>query len=275
MDEDEGWPPAWVDAPVAARLPAAAYRGPLVEAAADRILLRVPPVGRFLVRPDGPVQVERVYGATDADVTCFVGGSVGAAALLLRGLLTLRAAAVSVGGAGVLICGPSASGKSVLAAALAARGHAVLADRIGLARGAAPELRPVDPEVHLWPDAVRLLGLPPAAGRVVRPVLSRRAFRLGPAARPVPLRLIVALTPDFATAPWLDHVDGPGTAVSRIGLLLGREWHGRLVDPLGRAADRFGWLTALAGACRVVRARGHAAGWSPAESAARVEGLLG
>jgi hypothetical protein len=264
-----------VDAPVVARLPVAAYRGPLVEAAADRILLQVPPVGRFLVRPDGPVQVDRVYGASDADVTCFVGGSVGAAALLLRGVLTLRAAAVSVGGAGVLICGPPASGKSVLAAALAARGHAVLADRVGLARGAAAVLHPVDPEVQLWPDAVRLLGLAPATGRVVRPVLTRRAFRLGPAARPVPLRLIVALAFGTVTAPRLDDLDGPGTAVHRLGLLLGREWHGRLVDALGRAGDRFGWLAALAGADRMVRAWGHRDGWSPAELAARVEGLLG
>jgi hypothetical protein len=268
------WPPACVDAPVPERLPVAAHRGPLVEAAPDRVLLRVPPVGRFLAAADGPVLVDRVYGATDADVACFAGGPVGAAALLLRGLLTIRGGAVAVGGAGVLICGPPAVGKSVLAAALAARGHAVLGDRVALATGDPPALHPVDPAVQLWPDAVRLLGLAPAAGRPVRPPLARRAFRLGPSPAPlaVPLRLVVVLCPATSASLVVEEVSGPGTAVSRVGLLLGREWHGRLVEPVGRAADRLGWLAALAGA-RLVGVRGHRAG-RPADLAARTEALL-
>jgi hypothetical protein len=281
------WPPAWVDGPVPARLPAAAHRGPLVEAESDRLLLRVPPVGRFLVLPDGPVRVQREYPVSDADVACFVGGSVGAAALLLRGMLTMRAAAVSVAGAGVLICGPSAAGKSVLAGALAGRGHPVLADRIGLVTGiapapsggappgaaAGPAVVPVDPQVQLWPDAVELLGLPPGAGRVVRPVLARRAFRLGPPPGPAPLRLVLGLS--LATRRSLELTElGGGSAAGRLAALVGREWHERLVGPLGRAADRFRWLAALAGV-RLVLVAGHRGGIPPAELAARVEDVLG
>lgn len=271
---ERGWPPAWLDRPVPVRLPAAVYRGPLVEAAADRILLRVPPVGRFLVRRAGPVQVQRVPGATDADVGCFVAGSVGTAAALLRGTLTLRAAAVSVAGQGVLICGPPAAGKSVLAAALAARGHPVLADRVGLVvPGAPPVVLPADPPVQLWPDAVGLLGLAASAGQLVRPVLAKRAFRLGPPPRPAPLALVVALT--VATGHGL-RVDDPAgwSAADRLGLVVGREWHRRLVGPLGREADRFRWLVALAGAGRLARISGHRRALPPAELAARVEGLL-
>jgi hypothetical protein len=148
-------------------------------------------------------------------------------------------------------------------------------------------LYPVDPEVQLWPDAVRLLGLDPAAGRLVRPVLTRRAFRLGPAPRPVPLRLVLLLSPGTVAAPRLDDLadfadpgdpgdpGGRGSAAARLTMLLGREWHGRLVDPLGRAPDRFGWLAALAGAARLVLVQGHRVGLPPAELAASVEGLLG
>jgi hypothetical protein len=273
VPEVPSWPPAWVDGRVPARLPAATYRGPLVDAAPDRVLLRVPPVGRFLVEPAGPVLVDRVYGAGDSDVTCFLGGSVGTAALLLGGSVTIRAAAVSVAGAGVLICGPAAAGKSVLAAALAARGHPVLADRVGLVAGAVPTVLPVDPSVQLWPDAVSLLGLAPAAGRVVRPALARRAFRLGPPPRPVPLRLVVALSLETGAGLRVDEFAGSGTAAGRLVALLGREWHGRLVDPLGRTAERFRCLAGLA-RVRLVTIRGHGQAVPPAELAARVEGLL-
>jgi hypothetical protein len=270
------WPPVCVDAPVPERLPVAAYRGPLVEAAADQVLLRVPTVGRYLAGQDGCLRVERVYGATDTDVACFAGGPVGAAALLLRGLPTIRGAAVAAGGSGVLICGPAAVGKSVLAAALAIRGHTVLSDRVVLCTGEPPELRPVDPRTQLWPDAAGLLGLPPETGRLVRPPLTRRAFHLGPPPGPaaaVPLRLIVLLCPGTVRALAVEEVSGPNTVAARFGLLLGREWHGRLVGPIGRAADRLRWLAALAGAARLVGVRGHRAR-PPAELAARVEDLL-
>jgi hypothetical protein len=271
MVELPAWPPAWLDRAVPARLATAAYRGPLIEAAADRILLRVPPVGRFLVQRRGPVLVDRAAGATDADVTCFLGGPVGAAALLLHGRLTLRAAAVSVAGAGVLICGPPATGKSVLAAALALRGHRVLADRVGLVAGPVSTVVPVDPQVQLWPDAVELLGLTAAAGRVVRPVLTRRAFRLGPAARPAPLRLVVLLRHEPRVD--LRVAEPAGAGAGRFGALFGLEWHRRLVDPLGRQADRFGWLAGLARSGRLVLVGGQRR-VPPAELAARVEGLL-
>ena len=97
-------------------------RGPAIEANREEVLIRVPRVGRFLVRREPPVLVERAPGATDADLECFRDEPVAAAAALLRGDLPLRAASVSIGGRAVALCGPSASGKSTLAAALALRG---------------------------------------------------------------------------------------------------------------------------------------------------------
>jgi hypothetical protein len=265
--EGLAWPPAWVEAGVPYRLAAAAHRGPLIDASPERVLFRIPPAGRFLVERDGPVAVERAPGATDADIGCFLGGPVGTAALLLRGTLTLRAAAVSIRGTGVLICGSAAAGKSTLAAALAQRGHAILADRVGLAAGGA--LHPVDPYPQLWPDVVSRLGLDPDAGSTVRPALDRRTYAVGLPAGPAPLRLVLLLS--AATAGGL-HVRELHDATSRLGGLLGREWHARLIEPLGRAADRFRWLAGIASA-NVVEVSGQFA-TPPDEVAVRVEGLV-
>ncbi|HEV7847348.1 MAG TPA: hypothetical protein VGO83_13935, partial [Thermoleophilaceae bacterium] len=89
--------PGLVEASVPERLPGAVVRGPVVEAAPETVLIRLPLVGRFLVRAEGPARVERAPGATDADLRCFAAGPVAAAAALLRGTIPLRAAAVVIG----------------------------------------------------------------------------------------------------------------------------------------------------------------------------------
>ncbi|MEN3357653.1 MAG: hypothetical protein V7637_1635 [Mycobacteriales bacterium] len=260
-----------------AHLDAAAYRGPLVEAAPGQILLHVPPVGRFLARPVGPVLVARRPGVGPADLACFLAGPVGAGTLLLRGQLTLQAAAVAVAGAGVLICGSPGSGKSVLAAALAGRGHGILADRVAFVTRSRAEpaavVRPVDPWPQLWPAGADLLGLAPAGGRAARPGLDRRVFELGPAAGPVPLRLVVLLSSVAELALRLDETrHAPGLAGLTQAAVVGREWHRRLVEPLGLAPARFRWLAGLA-AARLVRVSGQRTA-PPATLAARVEELL-
>jgi hypothetical protein len=173
---------------------------------------------------------------------------VGAAALLLAGAVPLRAAAVSVDGAGVLICGTSARGKSTLAAALGMRGHPVLSDGIGIASGGPPMLQPLGGEVQLWPDMIAALGLDGAPSRVVRPGLAKRAIRLGGAPAPVPLRALVVLgggkVPEFELL---------ATAGDRIRALLALHWHPGLVDPLGRGPAQFTTLTALAGVAVAAR----------------------
>ena len=62
----------------------------------------------------------------------------------------MRAATVDVGGRAVVIVGASAAGKSSVAAALALRGHPVLADGVTVAEpnepGGTPLVRPLAPE---------------------------------------------------------------------------------------------------------------------------------
>jgi len=264
------WPPAWRLAPVPEFLPDSVAGTGVVTAATDRVLCRIPSVGRFLARAHGPVEVRPERRATDADVRCFL-GVAGTARWLLSGVPTLRGAAVAVDGAGVVLCGPAAGGTSALAAALALRGHAVLADRVVLAIGDPPALHPTDHEVQLWPDMAQALGVAPAAGRVVRPALAKRAYRLGPEPCTVPLRAIVVLPGTEAGPVRLSTVDDPAERHAEVH---GREWHRRLVTPmLGRTA-RLARSHALAGAARVLRLHGHAHARTPAELALDVEKAL-
>ena len=60
-----------------------------------------------------------------------------------RDMLFLHAASVSVGSRGALLCGPKLAGKTTLALAIAARGHALLGDEIAAVRGEPATLVPL------------------------------------------------------------------------------------------------------------------------------------
>jgi hypothetical protein len=225
---------------VPARLSGALVRGPLVEATGRAVLIRVPMVGRFLVTAAGPVLVGREAGATDSDLRCFLDEPVAAAAALLRGCLVLRASAVSIGGRAVVLCGPPAVGKSALAAALAQRGHGVLADAVTAVapgpHGDALVVAPLAPEPALWPDTVDELELGELPARRVRPALSKRAYRIGPDAPSAPLAAVVDLHARVtARTPAVEQMAG----VEALTTLLGARWHARLAGPLGYEEAQF------------------------------------
>jgi hypothetical protein len=94
-----------------------------------------------------------------------------AAALLLQGLVMgyilrrrgvtyLHASAVAVQNRAIALLGQGGAGKSVLAAALVSGGYPLISDDLVAleARGEAFLAQPGYPRIHLWPDAVQLLG---------------------------------------------------------------------------------------------------------------------
>ncbi len=198
----------------------------------------MPTVGRFLVTTDGDTTVERTAGTADADIRCFLEGPVAAAAAILRGELVLRAAAVSVGDQGVVICGASAAGKSALAATLGTRWNAVIADAVATIRGdaddAATTIAPFAPEPILWPDVANQLGL--AVGRPVRSGLAARAYRLPSGVVPVHPGVFVFLDVNPArNEPEVTAMSG----AEKLQAMLVARWYGRLADALGLGATQF------------------------------------
>jgi len=182
-----------VEAAVDAGLAGGTAAGPLGMVAPGRYLLTLPGVGRFLVEGGARVTVERAPGSTDADVACFLAGPVRQAGWLQRGRFALRGCGVVIGAGSVVITGGGGSGASTVAAALALRGHRLLADgAVPLSADGEPVADFADESAQLWPAAVRLLGLDPGAGTTIRPGLAKRRFAFA-AASPTRLAAVVAL----------------------------------------------------------------------------------
>jgi hypothetical protein len=118
---------------------------------------------RFLIDADA----KRVWGQcpplTIEDIGVYLRGPIMGFVLRRRGVAALHASAVSISGQSVVMCGPSESGKSTTAAALALRGIPVHCDDITAVGETAAGffVESGYPRICLWPDAVEhLLGAP-------------------------------------------------------------------------------------------------------------------
>ena len=124
-------------------------------------LLRVPGIARYWATP--AEVVVQPFGGDENDVLTFLIGPVLAVLLQLRGMTVLSAATVEARGGAALLLGGSGNGKSVLARALVARGHGLLADHataLAPATGShRPTVQPAYPRMRLWADSL------PAANR--------------------------------------------------------------------------------------------------------------
>jgi hypothetical protein len=172
-----------------------------------------------------------------------------------------------------VLCGTSGAGKSALAAALAQRGHAVLADAVTVIAGgpdASPSVAPVAPEPLLWPDTAEELGLTRRESRLVRPALAKRAYALGAAPEAAPVAAVVVIQADaIRTEPELAPVVGG----EKVESLLRSRWLGRLAEPLGLEPVQFLVATRVAAACSCARLVRPRAGAPVSALAALVEGL--
>lgn len=102
---------------------------------------------------------------TGEDLATYLVGPILGFVLRRRGTTALHASSVCLGGKAVVLCGPSESGKSTTAAALALRGIPVLAEDISPVKEDRRifSIEPGYPRVCLWPTAVEaLLGAPSA-----------------------------------------------------------------------------------------------------------------
>lgn len=235
---------------VPAHLPDAVWTGPVHQVAPGRVLLSIPGLARVLVSAEREPVVEADSGTDPRDLQWLLDRPAREARDLLAGRLALRAATVVIDGRAVALIGHGACGKSIVAAALAARGHGVLSDhRLVLDVGTGAHAYPTDARLDLWPDAAEMLGLPADEGSVVRPALAKRAYQY-PAAEAAPLALVVEF----------DHGADVGEPKHRP--LLGGEAIARLhtatagrplLEPLGLRPAHFLWMVQIAKAAEVVR----------------------
>ncbi len=160
-------------------LTAPAGATPVVETGADgTCLIRLDGIARFLLRGGTDIVVEPAPQATEADLRCFLLGSVLAILCHQRGLIPLHAACVRIGTTAIALAGLSGAGKSALAAALALRGHEILADDLTVIDPdpQGPMILPIGRGVALYPDVRAALGFA-GAWQPVRPGLDKHVLR--------------------------------------------------------------------------------------------------
>lgn len=206
--------------------------------------MEVPGVAAFLALGGARVTIAPCAGADAASIRAFLLGSVVGAVLHQRGMLPLHASVVRVGGRVAAFLGTSGAGKSTLAAALAARGHAVLADDIAAVTiaGGRPCVWPGLRTVKLCADALTRQG---RSTQGLLPVLAGTdKFQVpigGSGHGPEPLAVACLLRRGAG--------DGGMTPLSggeAMKALIANTFRGQLVAPMGRSADHFAQCAAVA-----------------------------
>ena len=130
------------------------------ESAPGAFLINVDGVARYLVTEGRTILIEPY--SSDHDVSVFLTGSVFAALLQQRGVVTLHASAIETRLGAALFLGSSGSGKSSLLSAMLQRGYVMLADDVTgviLDPGGRPTALSSFPSTRLWADALDELGL--------------------------------------------------------------------------------------------------------------------
>jgi hypothetical protein len=146
----------------------------------------------FVINPSGN-QVWGFWSSPELfqDTVSMLLGAVLGHLLRLRGVLCLHASVVAIAGGAIAIIGASGTGKSTTAAALAARGLAVLSDDIAaldwqenLAAGQLRDrvwVQPGYPSLRLWEPSLRALQIPDIGLKRVGSRLNKCFLQLGSA----------------------------------------------------------------------------------------------
>jgi hypothetical protein len=248
--EREGEPEVEVvSGSVPSELPDAVRKGVRFQVAPGELWLQVDGVARYLARGGTEIVIDRAAGAPDDSVRLFLLGSVFAALLHQRGVLPLNASAVATERGSAVFMGLSGAGKSTLAAGFHKRGYRVLTDDLCAIsfRAGQPMVWPAYPQLKLWPNLLKTLGVDPDPLRRVRPELEKRALPLGEsfASEPLsPARLYLLRSSTRANGVEMQPVEGQG----RIGTIGIHTYGSQFVEGLGSEAPYFENLAMLVAA---------------------------
>ena len=168
---------------------------------ANELLLNIPQVARYLLRDGIEILVDPVQDANHGDVCAYLLGTIFGLLCHQRGIMPLHASAIDVENGCIAFVGESGAGKSTLVAALAARGHQVIADDVCYLQPGEKgnvQVWPGVNRIRLWEDAMAALGcdgpgvekmsgynkyhIPaPALRNAIEPRCLRRVYQLSPA----------------------------------------------------------------------------------------------
>lgn len=203
-------------------------------------LLALPGTGRILVRNGDEVLVDAEPGA---DPSAILSGPVQAVLWHQRGLLPLHGSVVVVRTQAIALCGPSAAGKSTLAAMLAGHGHTVVADDVCVVDPETADVLAGCGRLRLWHDALDRLGVETRALERAAQGKERYVFDCGPRSAQERHRLaaVVVLARQSSGAVRIERLRGVRTAAALKAVVHMR----RPADALERGPNMFTALTRL------------------------------
>jgi hypothetical protein len=130
-------------------------------ATANEVMFCFPGSAAFMISQGREIIIERLAGATDADIRAVLTGSVMAVLLHQRGYLILHASCVSKDGYAIAFAADSGTGKSTLAAAFDSRGYCLVADdivAIDMENATGPRIFPGFFQMKLSEQTARFIG---------------------------------------------------------------------------------------------------------------------
>lgn len=129
---------------------------------ATEFLIIIPGVAKYLIRGGTEILVDQAPAAHVGDVCAYLLGTVFGVLCHQRGITPLHASAIDVANGCIAFVGDSGAGKSTLIAALAARGHQVIADDVCFLQRDDEQGKvrvwPGVTRLRLWEDAMKALG---------------------------------------------------------------------------------------------------------------------
>ena len=218
-----------------------------IEAEAKRFLLTVDGVARFLVDDAERIVVDAEPGVDERRIRLYLLGSVLAALLHQRGLLTLHASVVRIGDRCAAFMGPSGIGKSTLAATFRKQGYPVVADDVCcvlINESEGPTVFPGFPQIKLWEDSARYVGERPEDLFRVHPDAEKHGLILeeGIASEPLPLGRFYLLGESEDGEFELSRMQG----FEKMEALASQTYRWYILDALGLKVDHFKQCTLLA-----------------------------
>jgi len=226
--------------------------GPNWHRSANRFLLEMPSIGRFLLEGGHSIGFSRAPDIGDQDIAIFLAGNVFGILLHQRNHIVLHASAIAVNGKAVLFCGASGAGKSTIAAALGARGYTLVTDdqaAITLDVGGTPIVHPDGRLLKLWTKSIAALALEARKGEAMRDRLEK--FYVEPdhaSTRAMPVGAIYLLAED--RPPRVAGIERPNL-VDGSRMLIANAYRPTLVQRMGQRQEYFRVGAAIADAAGV------------------------
>jgi hypothetical protein len=213
----------------------------------DEYLMTLPGTGRILISNGREVIVDAESDGDPVNTRALLTGPIQAVLWHQRGLLPLHANAVVIGERAVALAGPSAAGKSALAATLAQHGHEILADDICVVDIDAPRVTVLPGVAHLrlWRDTLDQLGV--AVDGFCQALSGKEKFfveRWNVCREPRPLAAVIVLVRRSTIALAIERLSG----IAAIGALRDTVHMRRPASALGRDAEVFAALTQMVSA---------------------------